>query len=132
MVSPELVDFGNFNESINKKTSEDSIDFNFKFKISMIEFEKEFRFKYNRNLSKGFMEKLFSDEFPQVDIELMIKVKSKFISSIELKALDYVYNIQLSEDGKISSLVINDKAFPINNLYSSNYGSKRNITYNCR
>lgn len=122
--SPELVDFGNFNESINKKTSEDSIDFNFKFKISMIEFEKEFRFKYNRNLSKGFMEKLFSDEFPQVDIELMIKVKSKFISSIELKALDYVYNIQLSEDGKISSLVINDKAFPINNLYSSNYGSR--------
>lgn len=122
--SPELVDFGNFNESINKKTTEDSIDFNFKFKISMIEFEKELRFKYNRNLSKGFMDKLFSDEFPYVDIELMFKVKSKFISNIELKVLDYVYNIQLSEDGKITSLVINGEIFPINNLYSSNYGSR--------
>lgn len=124
--SPELVDFGNFNESINKKTTEDSIDFNFKFKISMIEFEKELRFR-NRGIDKNLLERLFSEESQQVEIAIMLKVKSKFISNVKFTVFDYEYNIELTKEGKLVQLFINGESFPTNNLYSSNYASREII-----
>ena len=124
--SPELVDFGNFKESINKKTNEDSIDFNFKFKISMIEFEKELRFRH-RGIDKNLLQRLFSEESQQVEIAIMLKVKSKFISNVKLTVFDYEYNIELTKEGKIVQLFINGEAFTTNNLYSSNYASREII-----
>lgn len=100
----EYTDFGSFKNSLNKKSKDGRIVFDFKFRIPRVA---GIRMRYI------YDDKLFSDDVKHEDIELALYVKGEakidYIDEINMKILDNIIQIKISKAGKVINANINEQ-----------------------
>ncbi|MBO0420623.1 AAA family ATPase [Vagococcus fluvialis] len=113
--SPELVDFGNFSESVNKKNKNETIDLFYEFDLIIDDFLSAPFYSANipwdvviglRNFNR-------KNENREVNTKLMISVKEGNISKIEISIFNYNYVISIDDKGKVIKLRVNTTESPI-------------------
>lgn len=82
------VDFGDFNQSLTKLSNEKEITFHFNFDTNF------------KNIK-------------DVNISLILKVRQKYISFLEINLLDNNIKISFLENGEVSELIINNEDFDV-------------------
>lgn len=128
--SPELVDFGNFDESVTGKDETKTIEFSYEFELLVDDFISTpfiggdidfdmidtFRFLDKKNRMK------------KTDALISISVKKENISKVEISVFDYNYTILIDKKGKVTQLKVNEVVCPIKiQINQSDKFSKREI-----
>jgi len=99
--SPQLVDFGSFKDSISDNKTNNTIDFEFLFKVHQKDIKKSLlfsRFTFKRN---------FRPIDKEEEISLKVCFDSKEISRVEIQIFDYSISFN-STNANISNLIINN------------------------
>lgn len=95
-----LVDFGSFDEAINKFCSEKFIDFDFKISFGSDDFRKNSRRGFGR---LSMFRTLYGGE-TEISIRLKNSEKNTYTSNIKFKIFDFESEIKLQENGQIDSI----------------------------
>lgn len=113
--SPELVDFGNFSESVSKNTKSKTIDLFYEFELLVDDFLAAPFFTANISweLIDGLRFYNKKNKGVVVNTKVMISVTEENISKIEIEVFDYKYVISIDEKGKVTKLKVNNTDSPI-------------------
>lgn len=114
----QYVDFGDFNESLNKNNNNNGIGFSFDFYISTIEVIRPFNFSRHYSELK---------EWPNKErVHLEIVCLKEYIESFMLKFGEQQIIMEFSSRDNLSKLQINDKKIDVKNIraiYAKNLSS---------
>ncbi len=95
-----LVDFGGFDESINKFCNEKFIDFDFKISFGADDFRKNSR----RGFGRLSMFRTLDGGETEISIRIKNSEKNTYTSTIKFKIFDFESEIKLQENGKVDSI----------------------------
>ena len=111
--SPDLVDFGSFEDSVTKER--DEIEFEYSFEQSMEDFESfsNHNFLWNR---LSLNNSIYEDVNKEITVRFSIK-KNK-IDHINIRFLDFNYQIKYDTRYKVESFIINNIPTSLGDLFS--------------
>lgn len=100
--SPDLVDFGNFNVSLCKKTKTDSINLFYEFELIADDFlAAPFFYPSSFEIYEGLRQNITGDKRNEVvNVKVMLTVTEESISKIEIYIFNYKYVISLDKKEK--------------------------------
>jgi hypothetical protein len=111
--SPDLVDFGSFEDSVTKER--DEIEFEYSFEQSMEDFESfsNYNFLWSRlSLNNGIYEDV------NKEITVRFSIKKNKIDHINIRFLDFNYQIKYDTRYKVESFIINNIPTSLGDLFS--------------
>lgn len=111
--SPDLVDFGSFEDSVTKDC--DEIEFEYSFELSIEDFESFSR--YNFLWRKLSLNNSFYDDVNK-EITVRFSIKKNKIEHINILFLDFNYQIKYDTRYKVESFVINSIPTSLVDLHS--------------
>ena len=111
--SPDLVDFGSFEDSVTKER--DEIEFEYSFELSIEDFESFSR--YNFFWSKLSLNNSFYENVNK-EITVRFSIKKNQIEHINILFLDFNYQIKYDTRYKVESFVINNIPTSLSDLHS--------------
>lgn len=111
--SPDLVDFGSFEDSVTKER--DEIEFEYSFEQSMEDFESfsNYNFLWSR---LSLNNSIYEDVNKEITVRFSIK-KNK-IDHINIRFLDFNYQIKYDTRYKVESFIINNIPTSLGDLFS--------------
>lgn len=124
--SSRYVDFGSFQESINYKNRNETIGFEFEFRIPNFGVDVKLNEIYSRLLllsddnKRPFLKKSAKKDF---SISIGIECEKEFIKSINIVFEDHVIFLEFENKDTLANLIINNKVYTNKNyipLYSNN------------
>lgn len=128
--SPELVDFGNFKESVNNHDETKSIDFKFEFNITELDLSNMYFFSlFSINIkARRKRTKIRKKEIPnkEIPIRVSFKLKKNTIKFFQIDIFDYNYKISIDSKGQITTIFVNQMEFPLKKLKILNDSFSRN------
>lgn len=111
--SPDLVDFGSFEDSVTKER--DEIEFEYSFELSIEDFESFSR--YNFLWNKLSLNNSFYDDVNK-EITVRFSIKKNQIEHINILFFDFDYQIKYDSRYKVESFVINSIPTSLVDLHS--------------